>query len=260
MKHLTISILALSALALAGCSEQSRTALEPDQALFAKPGSGGTTTEETDPMNIWDWQPTLSDGSTSALVAGDGRTVVSPGNESLVFLPTTGAYEGGLCGVRAKIFWSGTNFGGDAVFDADIEPNSSSCPTRSIRITLGSGSVVSDAPYMNVREIMDIATNETRQQRIRLNYLSNVPNCERIEFGTATSDPNDKPFLAESGGVYVTRTAGAARTRRGGKWVVETVAPHRGTCYYRSKGKDVAGHTYVLPFRILITELDSKGT
>lgn len=44
MKHFTVSVLALSALAVGACSEQIQTALEPDQAVFAKAAGGGGST------------------------------------------------------------------------------------------------------------------------------------------------------------------------------------------------------------------------
>ena len=274
MKHPTISILALSALALGGCSEQSRTALEPDQALFSSGKGGGTTTEETDPMTIWDWRSTLADAnSTPTLVWGDSGTV-SEGNKALVSAGTTGAYEGGHCGVRAKIFWSGTNFGGDAVFDPDLDMKGSKCGPRSIQITLGDAAPSVEAPFMNVFGIMYVPRSNEDQYNPddsqaytdggRLQWLRIInrsdKTCERLQWGTATESTDDEHWRANSPGILVTRLEGSYATRRGGKWEVKTVGSHTATCYAWTGGAyQPTGKSYPLPFRVIITELDSKG-
>jgi hypothetical protein len=255
--------LALVAVIAAGCSEREAAPLAPDDPVYGN-AKGGPKAEETDPLAIWEWfaiHPEGSeDGSEAAfsLVRGDGKATdgkTALGSDS----PLTGAYEGEVCGVHAKIFWSGSNYGGDAVFDADFNRDSS-CGPRYLEIDLPGGTV-QDAPFINVREIMYVGEQEIQQQLLRLGNLRNIPECEYMQFGVRTEDPDDEPWRVQSGGVYVTGLEGTGpeATRGGGHWEVKTVPPHTGTCYYTARGKTVEGQSYTVPFHFEVTELESTG-
>jgi hypothetical protein len=282
MKHLTVSVLALSALAVGACSEQSQTALEPDAPLFSS-HKGGSATAETSPKLIWDWKATLSDNTTSTLIRGDGNagspyiTYDSDWHTSDPGKPTfrgytSGQYQGLVCGARATVFWAGTNYGGDAVFDPDLEPKyNGNCGPRGIGIAMDGTNFTPDAPFMNVYRIMDVGavgtTEETREQWMRIINLS-IPQCERLQFGAPTATDKDEVWKAETVGVVVTRLQGtpAYSPRESGipalysRWEVQSVAPHKADCLVSKQGKLVDVGDYYLPFRFVISELPSTGS
>lgn len=246
MKHFTLSVLALSALAVGGCSEQSPapTEVASIEPQFAVKG-GGTKTEESDPMTRWVFQASFTDASGAEQpygITGDGA----------------GPYEGGLCGVHAKIFWTSGNSGGDAVFDPDMN-RPGKCTPRFLNFALPGRTTSQEGPFTNVLRIMDTELNVPRSQHMRFTSLK-LANCERIQYGKPTASDTDPVWATEEPGVRVTRTDGAARTRGGGKWIVESEPPHEAQCYVWSGGTYVTyGDRFTLPFRAEIEELPSNG-
>lgn len=239
------STLLLAALAAAGC-EQSRTPTEVGnlEATFAAKGGGATTTTETDPMTIWVFDATFTDAAGKVQQSG-------------ITADPAGPYEGGKCGVTAHIFWTSGNHGGDGVFDAD-KNNPGKCTKRYLNFHMPSGTV-RDAPFTNVIEIMYAELDKPRDQHLRFTN-TNMRSCERIRFGERTATDEDPRWVAETPGVRVTRTAGTARTRGGGKWAVESLPPHEAQCLVFSGGDYVPnGAPFPLPFRVEITELPSTG-
>jgi hypothetical protein len=230
--------LAVALVAAYGCHPDAGSLLAPDDAAFAK---GGNKDTETNPMAIWDFRPTHS-GGTATLVQGDGATVVSPENEALVAEGTTGAYEGGLCGVRATIFWANSNYSGDGVFDPDIEPNKARCEWRHLELALPGGPVL-DAPHSNVRAIMDVV--DERVQPFQFNHLNN-DQCDRVHYEA----------------VLVTRLSGTPSTRgtpgNMSSWEVESVS--QATCWVGTGKERQVGDAFDLPFRVVIHELPSEGS
>ena len=273
MKRIVLSCTALlTALAAYGCSgdRPSPTEVTDLQTAFGKStGGGGSTSAETNPMAIWEWQTNHSEGLPSAIL-GDGRAQNGTTLLTQADLATlTGAYEGSVCGVRATIFWSGTNYGGDAVFDPDLEMSKGAkCGPRSIRLSLGGALQPAEAPFMNVFGIMyvgEVGTAEgTREQWLRIINRSDKT-CERLQWGTPTESTTDEHWMAQVPGIQVTRRAGLSAKRGSetsgyGQWEVKTVAPHTATCYAWIQGAyQPTNQTYTLPFRVIITELPSTG-
>ena len=245
--------LILIALIAAACEPSPPITPLPLEPSFAKPG----TEAETNPEVVLDWATYQDDSGPLSAVRADGLKADGRTRNSDATL--TGSYQGAVCGVRARIFWAGTNYGGDMVFDADIDMKGSKCGPRHIKLDL-TGGAVQDAPYSNVRNIMRVSTTAPRQQTFRFTHLA-LPNCERLEYGTPTAITTDEEYFAESGGILVTRINGVAGQRGGGYWEVKTVAPHVARCVAWQGGEyRETGVTYTLPFRFFVTELLSNGS
>lgn len=240
MRAFLPTTLALAVLALFGCDSGAGSPVAPDGAVFNN-GKGGGKDTETNPMAVWDWRATHSSGAAT-LVTGDGAVVVSEANESLVAVGTTGAYEGGLCGVRATIYWANSNYSGDGVFDPDIEPRDPSCEWRYLEFALPGG-VVRNAPHSNVRAIMDVVTETV--QPFQFNYLDSGE-CDRVHYEA----------------VRVTRLSGTPSTRgtsgNMSSWEVESVS--QATCWAGMGKQRQVGGPFDLPFRVIIHELPSEGS
>ena len=267
--------LALTAAVSYGCSEDrpSPTEMTELQAAFGKSTSGGGTTDDgTNPKALWEWQ-TYHSGTVLSAIRGDGKA--RNGTDLLRDALLTGAYEGSVCGVRATIFWSGTNYGGDAVFDPDLEMSKGAkCGPRSIRLSLGGVLQPAEAPFMNAFAIMYVPRADEPQyvpgdtqayaEGGRLQWLRIInrsdKTCERLQWGSPTESSTDEHWRADSPGILVTRLAGSYATRGGGKWEVKSVGNHTATCYAWVQGEYRAtSQTYEMPFRVVITELQSTG-
>ena len=109
---------------------------------------------------------------------------------------TFSEYQGKFCGVRSVIFWSGTNFSGDLVFDADIDYSvSNGCGSpRTLNFYLSyqaggsTGTPTSAATFTNIRQVMQMNPGEIRSQATHFNYVG-LSNCSRLDF-------DDEPFGA----------------------------------------------------------------
>ena len=154
MKQFAVSLLALSALAAFGCSEQAQTVLEPDQALFARPGGGGGSggggglTSEC--------------GGSTALL--DSRAELNWGTSHAIRNDEAGAYRGGSAdGVHAKIFYhdGGCSRSGDMVFDVDMGKKNG---TRRLVFLFPETSPIGhkeqrSAPFVNFRQLMQLGSD-----------------------------------------------------------------------------------------------------
>jgi hypothetical protein len=276
MKRFTLPALTLTTALLAACTDNSSTAVAPDQPLF---GKAKPVTEEN-PKLIWDWKQTLSDGTTATLIRGDAHsgspyiTYDSDWHSSDATKPTflgasSGQYQGRVCGGRATVFWSGTNYGGDATFDPDLEPEfNGTCGPRKINVALG-GTTHPVGPHMNVLRIMSVGPVGTvRDQWMQITNLA-IPGCDRLQYGTPTPETGDPVWATVAGraGIKVMRLQGTPESSprldgdptKYSRWEVESVYPHTAQCFVSQKGKMVENGTHTVPFRFVISELPSQG-
>ena len=205
MKYFTLSVLALSALAVGGCSEQSQTALEPDQAVFAQPGSGGGggSTTVTDPVATF-YLPALQ-GSLG--LWGDGKSVVTYASSSM------SEYLHQVCGVETRFFYTGS---GDAILNSNGHSKSASkCKDapRTVRVafqrikddgTLESQGTASPTVFLNAFDVQDttsadgtgpikVGPENSEQRPVHINMGSNtIYPCDALRF---------RPVLDNLGGV-----------------------------------------------------------
>lgn len=189
---------------------------------------------------VWTFYPTLGDGITAAELVGDGRG--TDGGASPV--PGESSYEGGVCGVHAKIFNSGTiNVGGDAVFDPDFN-QPGGCTARVLRANLGAG-LVSVAPYVNARFIWHMGENTQKVETMVLDPLGapcGKANGSRVEYSVGNGSGVKMTRLPNENGV--------------GVWILETTGNHLAACIKREKGSGVdTGLDVYLPFRARIVEI-----
>ena len=202
MKQLTVSILALSALALGGCSEQSQTALEPDQAVFAKPGGGGGTTTVTNPIATF----YLPQSQGNLGLWGDGKSVVTYAGASM------SKYEHQKCGVETRFYYTGS---GDAILFSDGHQRSmSKCADapRTVRVefqrikdgTLDPQGTASPTVFLNAFDVQD-TTSTDGTGPIQLGYENRVQRPLHINMGSNTSYPCDalrfRPVLENLGSI-----------------------------------------------------------
>lgn len=159
-------------------------------------------------------------------------------------------YQGKFCGVRSVIFWSGTNFSGDLVFDADIDYSvSNGCGLpRTLNFYLSyqaggsTGAPTSAATFTNIRQVMQMNPGEIRSQATHFNYVG-LSNCSRLDFDAA---------MAGASNVTVTRLPDVNGARQ---YRVESQYPHMAMCVFWKGGKYVQSGLKYLPFAFTATEV-----
>lgn len=178
--------------------------------------------------------------------------VVSDGRDEKGIASTNPRYQGGFCGVRAKIF-TGPNESGDLVFDPDIDPvNGTVCGSRRTLLFYLSyqtgglrGSATPVASFSNARAIHQLAAGQVVSELGGFGQTG-LTGCSRIAFEHAT--------YPSSANIRVTRLPDVNGARQ---WRVESEYPHVGMCTYSRGGKIVANGTKYLPFAYTVTEIPS---
>ena len=243
MKQLTVSILALSALALAGCSEQSRTALEPDQALFASGksggGGGGGSTDTRPRANIvWSDAP----HNFTPGIEGDSRS--KDGSTKGVL----DEYQGNYCGAYAVLYAAAGESGDlNADFDSGYTTDMLSACGSSRSLTFHMGGSLGDvkfAPYFVVRGLTHLAVNESRLQF--MGFGIQQTDCQRVMFDSQYAGASD---------ARITRLADTETRVR--QWRVESQGTHKGQCVAMRKNGTLypVGDPITLPFSFTVTEV-----
>lgn len=211
-------------LLLAACTDASPRPLAPTEA----PAVAKAAQTDTDSKASLVWHGTLPGGIETTGITDDGR----------------GAYAGGTCGVRAKIFNTAfASNSGDLVFDPDIEP-SGTCAERHLNVA-AEGIPTRQAPFLNVRDIWDApelqALGQSRVQPMRINYVAGAADCQTLEYGA---------FEADS--IKVTLVAGPTAPRQ---WRVESTGAHQAACTVTAKNRQSRTRFVRLPFHVTVTEL-----
>ena len=162
---------------------------------------------------------------------------------------TTSEYQGSFCGVNSKIFWSGTNFGGDLVFSpaGEYDRRVNCGAKRMLRFfldyqpgTLGSPRVWST--FTNIRAIMYMESGEVRSHKTHFNYLG-LADCDRLDFDETWSG---------AANVTTTRLPDVNGAR---KWRVESQYPHMAMCTVPKGFTWYARTLKYLPFAFTATEV-----
>lgn len=249
----TLATTLVFALSATACVEPAPTLLEPESPAFVKPGGGGGT--DTDSRAVWEFfrTYTAADGSTQSTgIHGDGRladgSAIADATSDL-----TGAYQNDRCGVTGKIFWYDPDFSRSG--DATIDPNGSNSglcngKARHFALYLDGQTATLSGPFTNARQVMQLALNEA-ELRDMWWTSSSIPECERLSYESSTEHGDNR--------IQVTRLEGDASGSRG-VWMVESTGSHRARCYNWAKGGyRYSGSSYVLPFRIRITEVLHAG-
>jgi hypothetical protein len=183
---------------------------------------------------------------TAAVLVGDGRGLDGGSSQTA----GESSYPGELCGVRGKIFNSGTNIGGDAVLDPDMDHSNAACGNRILWGNLGTGPV-SFGPYMNARMISHMGENTQKVETMVLAQMGISTPC-----GSASNSRLE--YRVDKGnGVSITRLA---NENGAGVWIVETTGNHLAACMKSSKGSSVySGLDVYLPFRARIDEVPAPA-
>lgn len=218
----------LLAALLAACSEP--VAVEPSR----QPAEPRAASARANPNTVWQFYSQVDD-ATAAGITGDGLGVSGTAPAAA---GSTGDYEGGKCGVRAQLqLVSGS---GDATMDADMDASSKSkCPRRTVVYSSASGLVQADpAPFTNARDVYALsASGATNGGSGVMQWTINQPGCERLRFE----------------GVLIVRVGPSAPAK--GQWEVRTTN-HTAICLQAvGSSYEETTETYVLPYRILITEI-----
>lgn len=255
MKQLILRSACLTIAAVAAaCSPDASPVLPSlDAPLSANAAKGGGT--DTDSRAVWELfgSYTAADGSTrSTGIRGDGR--LADGSAIIdAASDLTGAYQNDRCGVTGKIFWYDPDYSRSG--DATIDPDGSSSglcngTARSFALYLDGQTATADGPFTNARQVMQLAANESRLQDMWLTNTS-ISACERLSYESSTEHGENR--------IRVTRLEGDA-SGAPGVWTVESTGGHLARCYSWSKGAyRYSGKSYVLPFRIRITEVLYAG-
>lgn len=235
-------VLGLVALA-AGCSETSApTPLAPDGAAFAKPdhagggGGDGSSSPSTVEVRV-DWDDDLVvdiDGQpVAAGIIGDGLGIdgVTPG---------ASAYQGGVCGVNARIY-TDSNSSGEMVFDTYTADECGDRRVHYFYSGLSETEPLEVATKTIARELWSMEPGQETTHWEGLHF--GLPECDRVVYGAEYGTEDLKRTRLDDG-------TGARQ------WRVESQGSHRARCVYWAKGKDRFGaFTDPMPFAFTVTEV-----
>lgn len=217
-----------AALALPGCSDTADPLIGASDPVFARPGGGSSSTDQSVTIA---WDDAVNDSRPG--IRSDGA----------------GEYATGACGVYTSFPLDSRTGQLTADFDQDYD---GSCGPRHLvfDFTLDGGdppvfgSPLPSAPKFAVREIDQMAVGESRLQWIGFGIRQE--NCTRVIFDSGYATSSD---------VLITRLEDTSIGAR--QWHVQTRDRHAGLCVVAGKGNkfEVTSGPYYMPFALTITEV-----